>query len=430
MFNDQLIRDLTGDMKEIINNHLLIEKNTIIFRKDETGASLKEFLTNENISAMIFDSKKAVIRSYGLFAFTDKQSPPRLTDIISTVYTSQTAKQIQAKWNNQDLKIIIVPLRSNRAMVGSLMIGKSISDLIGLRQTMIVVFLVLGLLGLGGSFIIGYGLAQKTLNPLIGLAHLVENIDLDKLDKNLSVDGHPQDELALLTTRFNEMMKRLQDMTLRQKQFIANASHELKTPLTRAITSLEILEVTPNLKPEINLIKDDLFHINTLLDKLLFLTKIKKDDQFFNKSHSVFLNFIFAKLRKQFQKQAEEKQIALEMSYPEIIITKLPDEYLEIILSNLISNAIKYSRSATPITIKVSKSTSNTVVTIQNQGIGMTPEEIKHIFERFYRGKAAGHKQEGYGIGLSIVKQICDLYDLKVTVDSQVGKETTIKLVL
>jgi signal transduction histidine kinase len=215
-------------------------------------------------------------------------------------------------------------------------------------------------------------------------------------------------------------------MTSRQKEFIANASHELKTPLTRAISSLEVLDSPTLPSAEIQSVKEDLFHINDLLNKLLFLTKLRKGNYLSSGLYTIDMKKLFQTVRDQLGNYLEKKQMTLLTTTPDSVVTKLPSEYLEIILSNLISNAVKYSMPGKKTIVNVIESDAQTCFTIQDEGIGMTEEETHHMFDRFYRGKTLSNKEKGYGIGLSIVKQICDIYDLNIHITSQKGKGTMI----
>ena len=434
MMNYQLRRDLSDDKNEIINNHLLLDNKTIIFRKDKLGASLKEFLTNENASAIIIHANGSILRSYGVFAYDDpdhREYYRLLSPIVKNVEKTKKLAELSLTWNKQNFQSMVIPLRSNNITVGALILAKSTSDLFGFRQTMVTVFSMLGFLSLIGSFAVGYFLARRTLTPLIQLAGIVEEMNLDKLETTLNVKGHPQDELVLLVQKFNEMIIRLKDMTKRQKEFIANASHELRTPLTRAISSLEILDTTdPHNKNEIELIKQDLFYINTLLEKLLILAKATKDTYLLSRPEIISFRTLFDVLQKNFADQLRNNKITLVGNFPESIRTHVPKEYLAMILANLISNAIKYSPQNTHIHLSVLESGKETIIQIKDEGIGMSDTEVNRIFSRYFRGTSNMNYEKGYGIGLAIVKQICDLYHVYISVKSEKGKGTKITLSL
>ncbi len=431
MTNYQIKKDLSDDMNEIVNNHLLLDNNRIIFRKDKTGASLKQFLLNENASSVIVDAKKNIVRSYGSFVYDgsgDKEFNRVLLPLIDRVFKSKSLFETQIVWNKQNFTVMVIPLINSHTLIGSLILSKSTADLFAFRQNMLTVFSILGFMSLVGSFIVGYLLARNTLNPLVRLSRVAETMDLENLESRLSMDGNPQDELVILVRKFNEMIGRLKEMTSRQKEFIANASHELKTPLTRAITSLEVLDVTPETKEEVKLIKEDLFHINTLLEKLLLLSRLNKDSHLVSHPKKIRLDALFSQVRKQFVNQCDIKRLKLNMIGPETVESRLPKEYLEIILSNLVSNAIKYSRSGGYIKLICKVSGRKTEIEVRDSGEGMAEDERSRIFDRFYRGKSASRLAKGYGVGLSIVKHICDIYKIGLTVDSHKDSGTTVRL--
>ena len=226
MSSHQLKKELFDDTKEIINNHLLLKNDQIIFRNDKTGTSLKEFLLSENTSALILDGKNNVIRSYGLFVFNE----PILTSVIDQAKIASAPIIINLALGKQNLYVLATSLKNNRQSVGTLIIGISTADQDNLKQTMVSAILILGFIGIVGSFIVGYILAGRALTPLIRFARIVEKMDLDQLGYTLKFEGNPQDEIVLLVNRFNEMTIRLKEMAARQKEFVANASHELKTP--------------------------------------------------------------------------------------------------------------------------------------------------------------------------------------------------------
>jgi signal transduction histidine kinase len=222
------------------------------------------------------------------------------------------------------------------------------------------------------------------------------------------------------------MLSRLGDMAGRQKAFIANVSHELKTPLARAISSLDLLsQDSRDAKKEADLIREDLFEINNLIERLLLLVRMRKDKQI-DKPRIILLKDFFEKLKKVFKIQLINKQITLNISGEEKGEFFIPKEYLNIIFSNLLLNSIKYSHSRTNIYISSFKDNGKMVISIADAGIGMDNEEAKRMFERFFRGK--GVRGEGYGIGLSLVKQICSLYNIEIKVVSRKDKGTTISL--
>lgn len=427
--SNQIKRDLYIESTDVINDHLFLDNGSLTFKKDEGGESLREQLLARNMSAAFLDTDKNVLRTYGVFALTDTENLD--LNLQSLVSSSQGKSQTNEKvvnWRGQKLTTLAVPLKSHEKIAGYMVLSKSSEEYLTLRRQIMVIFASLGLLSLLGSFIVGYLSARQAFLPLVKMIRVIERIDFDKLDAEVSVKGHRGDELVRLGEKFNDMMARVKDMSERQKSFIANASHELKTPLTRAISSLDLLSMDQgkNLK-DLDLARAELFQINTLLEKLLLLTKTKKD---IRAAKPYLLNTadLTKKFHKRFDQEWRAKKLTFIASAPVEISTSTPKEYLLMILTNLLSNATKYTPEGKRIFFDVTKSTDCAEITIKDEGEGMEKQETRQMFDRFWRAK--GVKKGGYGIGLSIVKQICDLFDIAINVITEKGKGTTISLVV
>lgn len=423
----QLKKELIAESTDIINNHLVVSQKSVVFKKDQEGGSLKQYLITHNTTAIFLDSNGKSVRTYGLFALKEESDGKN--------HLLQSAKKLSGKesyyektisWGDQMFKSVIVPLKTNERVVGYIIVGKSLEELNNTLRIMITLFISLGIINLIGSFLVGYFLVRWAFMPLRKMIKVIEKIEYDNLDSLLQNDGNPADELTHLSGKFNDMLSRLNDMAERQKSFISNASHELKTPLSRAILSLDLLNQDSSKgKKEAKLIREDLFEINNLIERLLLLSRLKKDIHM-DKPRSVMLRVFLEKLKKRFEPQLKNKQIYLFISVPEKVELLIPHEYLSIIFSNLLLNAIKYSPPQKSIYINAQQKDKEILISVKDEGIGMDKDELERVFDRFYRGK--GTNEEGYGIGLSLVKQICDLYRIVIQVVSEKGKGTTVTL--
>ncbi|PIY69243.1 hypothetical protein COY90_01790, partial [Candidatus Roizmanbacteria bacterium CG_4_10_14_0_8_um_filter_39_9] len=206
-------------------------------------------------------------------------------------------------------------------------------------------------------------------------------------------------------------------------EFIANASHELKTPLTRALSSIDIaLLQTEIRRSEMDLVKQDILEIDNLIEKLLLLGKVREGAM---PKGQIKINLLMETIQKKLYPELFSKQIALQNDNKLPIIIPLPLEYAQIVFSNIISNAIKYSPEKSVVIVS-SRETENSLweVRVKDTGPGIDPKDREHIFDRFYRSNKA-RRSQGYGLGLSLVKQICDEYGIIVRVESMVGQGST-----
>lgn len=423
----QFNKELLAESLDIIQNHLVVEEKSLVFTKDQGGASLKEYLITHNSPAVFLTTDGKILRTYGLFAISAGVSQQEYFGKMINGFP-KNGKYIEKTipWNGQIIKSFIVALRAKGEIAGFIIIGKSLEEVNNIFNIMTILFISLGVFNFIGSFVVGFLLARLAFMPLRKMIGVMEKIDYDNLNTLLPIDENSKDEVSALSAKFNGMLTRLGDMAGRQKAFIANVSHELKTPLARAISSLDLLsQDSKEIKEEVDLIRGDLFEINNLIERLLLLARIRKDKQI-DRLRIISLKEFFERIKKLFEIQLKNKQITLNIFGEEKAEFFIPKEYLNIIFSNLLLNSIKYSHPRTNIYISSFKADGKMVISIADAGIGMDNEEAKRMFERFFRGK--GSREEGHGIGLSLVKQICSLYNIAIKVVSKKDKGTIISL--
>lgn len=427
----QLRHDLVKESSETLTEEIKAEKEKLVFTKKDKGKLLRNHLILEGFSAVLLDTQENAIRKFGVFeSAVLSEERDDLKAIRELAKNSKEQNKFSEKtitWSGEQFTAIITPVRSNNKILGTLLIAKSKTNSQKILFTMASVFFVFSLATLIGSFALGYFLAERNLQPLKKISFAAEEIDLDKLDKNITILGSSKDEIVILAKKFNEMLARLKIMSEKQKDFISNASHELKTPLTRAISSLDILLSQENQnKDELTLIKSDLIGINDLLEKLLFLSKLKSITHIKKDQTNIYA--VFRKVKQKLSTETSKKEINISENFAKELEIGIVKSYLEIVLTNLLSNAIKYSPTKSVIRVSAFKLLDQIIIEIIDQGLGMDEIELKHIFSRFYRGGEARAKEHGHGIGLAIVKEICDLYDILITINSAKNNGTQVKL--
>jgi signal transduction histidine kinase len=215
-----------------------------------------------------------------------------------------------------------------------------------------------------------------------------------------------------------------------QKRFVADASHELKTPITALKTSIEVVLRDK----KINLIKakktlkeslDDIDGLKTLTNELLALARINE-----NSIHKKRINTktLILDVIEKFKKQAEENNIKITKKLANVFI-KADQEKFKKLISILLDNAIKYTHRGGKISIssKVSKNLRVYILRVKDTGVGIAEKHQDKIFERFYRAESSRSKEkvEGYGLGLSLAKIIVDKHEGIIDVKSKLGKGST-----
>ncbi|MGV2874965.1 ATP-binding protein [Macrococcus capreoli] len=226
-------------------------------------------------------------------------------------------------------------------------------------------------------------------------------------------------------------LKSLEQM---RKDFVANVSHELKTPITSIKGFTETLIDGAKNEPEtlnmfLDIILKESNRIQVLVSELLELSKIEQANHFemskVNLPQKVFNSVEVV------HPLAEKKNIKFDLDFEKDLYVLAEPSKLKQVVINLLSNAINYSYDNATITVKVFQKDRNCILEITDEGIGIEPEEQMRIFERFYRvDKARSRDSGGTGLGLAIVKHIVEVFKGEIEVESEVGVGTTFRVIL
>ena len=222
-------------------------------------------------------------------------------------------------------------------------------------------------------------------------------------------------------------LKKLEEF---KKDLVMNVSHELRTPLTAIYGYLETLEeeMEEEKKHYVDIIKKHTWRLINLVNDLLTLSELEKKGEI--DYEDVDITRMVNQIMKFFEKKAKEKGIMLKASVPENLHMKGDGFRLEQMLLNLVDNAIKYTESG-EVEILVRKKKKNIEFRVRDTGMGIPPECIPRIFERFYVvNKARSRELGGTGLGLSIVKHIVELHGGEIFVESTPGKGSTFTVII
>jgi signal transduction histidine kinase len=220
----------------------------------------------------------------------------------------------------------------------------------------------------------------------------------------------------------------IKDMIEAQDRFTADASHELRTPLTVMKTEIEVNLRNKNLslseaKELLNSNLDEIQKLNALSNALLKLARYKDDET--KNFKKVSLEEVIVEAYEKVETLAEEKEIKFANKLSDVSISADKQSLTELIVI-LLDNAIKYSPKKSKISISLNQNKQYAIIKIKDNGIGIKASQIPHIFDRFYRADNSRSKikAEGYGLGLSIAKQITEFHDGTILVESKPNKGT------
>lgn len=267
---------------------------------------------------------------------------------------------------------------------------------------------------------IGYALSQKAIAPVTNLAKTVAVLEPGK-PSDLLAATYVDDEVGELAKAFDHYLERLQDFIAREQEFTGNASHELRTPLTIIKGAVEILSADTALSSHsrkvLQRIKRAVDGMSRMVETLLVLAREdKKTDEPVPSVAAIAQTVIVES-----NDLLSSKPVKLEMLSMRDFGLQVPPSIISILLSNLLRNAIAYTKEGS-----IAISVNSPLVMVTDTGRGISEEALPLIFDRHYRNH--DNETAGSGIGLSIVKRICDHYNWKIDVKSTPDKGTVVTL--
>ncbi|MFL2080273.1 ATP-binding protein [Latilactobacillus sakei] len=299
-----------------------------------------------------------------------------------------------------------------------------------------IVLVVVVLFAMLFSAVIGYLLANRFLRPIEAMKQTIEAINVEpNSDARIPETGRSQDELSDLVVAFNEMLNRIQHYFEQQDQFVSDVSHELRTPVAIIEGHLQLLNRWGKDDPEVlseslAASLQEILRMKNLIQEMLDLTRA---DQAVTEGTSEVTDV---------GKVVLQNYHNFEMLYPEFTfildddlhgqaLVKINRNHLEQIMIILLDNAIKYSTTRKEIHIAVANDERYAQVAVQDFGEGISEEDKKKVFHRFYRvDKARSREKGGNGLGLAIAQQLVEGYDGNVSLESSVGHGSVFRIEL
>jgi len=275
------------------------------------------------------------------------------------------------------------------------------------------------------SLIFSYILSRKITRPIKEISYAAKAFSKGEFKERVNVVG--RDEISELSATFNQMADSLEKIENLRRTFVANVSHELRTPMTTIIGFIDgILDGTipSDAQSEyLAIVLSESRRLSRLISDLLDIARME-DDEFSLDITEFDISEMIRQCVIGFELRIDEQNIALNVEIPDDVCNVRADrDGMWQVLTNLIDNAIKFTHQNLAVDVKLVKIGNNIKISIRNEGSGIAPEELAHIFERFYKtDKSRGVNREGTGLGLFIVKNILHMHGQNVTVNSVVGE--------
>lgn len=296
---------------------------------------------------------------------------------------------------------------------------------------MLVYIVVISVLCTIADYIRRKIMIEKPLKEILKATELMTRGNF-KINLNINHEFIDYDEYDLIKVDLNRLAKELSKNEVLKTDFIANVSHEIKTPLSviqnyaKALGDEKLNEETR--KKYLLSMQDACKRLSNLVLNILKLNKLE-NQKLLPEITKFNLSELLANQVVQFEDLIEKKEIELECNIEEDLEINSEESYLEIIINNLMSNALKFTNQKGKISISLIKIDEEYIIRFKDDGCGMDKETGMHIFDKFYQGDTS-HSKEGNGLGLALVKKVIDIMGGKINVESELGKGTTFTVII
>lgn len=414
--NEEIQEELFKHLDDVSTD----SNDTYLIQVDQWRAREHNSISVNPVFVEFYDNNKLLIdkspnlKSSNLKLFSDEQN----NLFIDTSLNQIPVRQIQTAIINKN------------KVVGYLVVAMSMEDfeIVQILKNILIVLFPLIIIIL---FFIARFFAGRSILPVKTIIDTSSQITRDNLQMRIPLPTN-KDELYALSQNINNLLDRIEYAIEREKQFTSDASHELRTPLAVIKGTMEVLIRKPRNQQEyedkINFCISEVDRLNKMVDQLLLLARFENQKQNIN-NESIYLNALLLDQITRFSDKIATKKITINTNLTSEFYINSDSYLVSIIISNLISNAIKYTNNHGEISIILSQNSESILFTIIDNGIGIAKNDLDKVFHSFYRADSLNHTTiKGTGLGLSIVKRLCELLSVTITIESELNVGTIINL--
>lgn len=384
-------------------------------------SELLESFLPDNGSIRLINSAGQVVQA---FKNNDQIGADKYMELVQTPVTEE--------YETGKLKLLTVriPILSNNEVIGNLEMAEVLDSL---EENISILISIMAFTTLGAlcmSLISGVWLSKFILRPISGMIHTMEEIEQSLVFRKIPLNPNTKDELTAMASTFNRMMDRIEDSFIRQKQFVSDASHELKTPLTIIEGYSSMLRRWGWKDQSIGLeavdaIYTEAVHMKRITQQLLELASIENEQEPAKERIELvaFSKGCVALLCKLYKRNIDVQSVSNEL------YLRADPLKLKQLLLILLDNALKYSQTDIRLTLSEHPQQRGVEIRVIDKGIGIPKDDLDRVFERFYRvDSARNRKSGGSGLGLSIARNITRLHQgtIGIVSDEQIGTEVIV----
>jgi heavy metal sensor kinase len=320
------------------------------------------------------------------------------------------------------VRLVTAPIMIEGQTVGAVQTGESIEGLFSAGDRLQVLLIAEGAVGLVLAAAFGYAFVRRGLRPLEQVGAVAADIEANDLTRRIGMRRRPIEVQSLADT-FDAMLERLEQSFEQQRRFVLDVSHELRTPLTALRGNLDVLLMDPSLPAEVRTqverMSAETGRLIRLAANLLLLGQADTGKQYV--MAPVELDLLCLEVVQQARNL--KPSVRLRLGHEDQVEVVGDRDLLKQLLLNLIENGLTYTPAGGQVTVSLAREEDVAALTVEDTGVGIAPDDLPHVFERFYRAESTRRRAAGgAGVGLSIVDWVARLHGGRVSVTSDPGK--------
>ena len=426
----------TYEFSEIFRKHAFTDRIQGVAEKVAKGYLEKNFVTSDVLKIIYqeqltrFPNERLIIADSIKNIIFSSHHP---NDVELNLLNNLLQVKKEISFNDKDVEYVafLSNIDGKNYYIVNSAVDKAGRQKLSFLQSLLI---ILNFVGIILAAITGWVFSKNALSPIKAVISQVDKINEANLHKRVN-QGNGKDEIALLAINFNKMLERIERSFFLQKMFVANASHEFRTPLTSMKGQIEVTLLKSRSQEEYEqTFKSILEDIENQIELINGLNELAKANANFPNIafKEISVIEVFIETKEEIKKRNKHFKIQLNLDeFPnneEQIKIKGDFSLLKSVFINLIENACKFSND-NACNVKLVFGEEYVKVIISDNGPGISKTDLPHIFEPFYRSNET-RNVHGYGIGLSLVKKTVEMHQGEVEIESNIGRGTTVSVVL
>ena len=379
---------------------------------------------NEEVNIRVFDTSREL-----LFQTQKWQDTPQVSGKLETQFVTLSTGEESVQ--------VMMPIlsRNTRVLIGHLQVTNRMAKLVELKKQLR--FLFLQLIMMEGIVAIGlaYFISRLISKPIEEIHDIIASINEENIETKRLIVPKKNDEFAIVSQQFNELLDKISFYISQQKHFVEDVSHELRTPVAIVEGHLKLLNRWGKDDPEVleeslTASLSEIQRMKTLVQEMLDLSRAPQVREQYKDAKTEVVATV-EQIVTNFKILYPDFTFIADIDTKKEIVSPIYRNHFEQVIIILLDNAVKYSTNRKEIIVSLSPTTEAVEIGIQDFGMGLSEEDKKKVFSRFYRvDKARSRERGGNGLGLSIAKELIEGYNGKISVTSRLNQGSQFKVKL